>query len=292
MMPYLVLAGAQLAVGAAAIFARYALSGASPLAVAASRLDVAAIVLIVIAAVRRSSPPSVSMRQATFLAGAGVALAVHFGTWIGSLEYTSVAISTLLVATTPLWTALYDAVFLRRPLTLQAAAAFVTGGAGAAAIVGFNRTMPPVPGHTLLGACLALAGSLAIAAYFIAVREVRRELSTRTIVTHTYAWAGAALSLGAVIAHQAPPAASDTIAWGGILAMALVSQLLGHTALNASLRWFTPSAVSFSTLVEPVIAAVLALLVFGERIAPVAIVGGAIVLLSIAVVLHEEPTTI
>jgi drug/metabolite transporter (DMT)-like permease len=229
------------------------------------------------------------MRQAALLAAAGVALAAHFGTWIASLEYTSVAISTLLVATTPLWTALYDAIVLRRPLTLPATAAYVAGGAGTAAIVGFNRTMPPVAGHSVLGACLALAGSIAIAAYFITVREVRGELSTRTIVTHTYAWAAVVLVAAAALAHQPPPAPSDAVAWGGILAMALVSQLLGHTALNASLRWFTPSAVSFSSLVEPIVAAMLALALFGEQIAPLAIAGGAIVLLSIAVVLREEP---
>jgi drug/metabolite transporter (DMT)-like permease len=291
-MPYLVLGGSQVAIGAAAIFARYALSGAPPLAVGAARLGVAALVLIVVAAVRRSSPPSVTTRQAMFLATAGIALAAHFGTWIASLDYTSVAISTLLVATSPVWTALYDAIVLGRPLTPPAVAAFVTGGAGTAAIVGFNRTAPPIGGHPALGACLALAGGIAIAAYFIVVREVRRELSTRTIVTHTYAWAAVTLGVAAVAAHQPLPAPNDTVAWGGILAMALVSQLLGHTALNASLRWFTPSAVSFATLIEPIVAAVLALLIFGERIAPLAIVGGAIVLVSIAVVLREEPTAI
>ena len=55
-------------------------------------------------------------------------------------------------------------------------------------------------------------------------------------------------------------------AWGGILAMALVSQLLGHTGMNAALRWFSPSAVSFSTLLEPVIAACWRSLLFGETL--------------------------
>jgi drug/metabolite transporter (DMT)-like permease len=253
-------------------------------------LGVAALVLLAIAAAQPSSPILVTRRQAAFLAAAGVALAAHFGTWIASLEYTSVAISTLLVATTPCWTAAYDAIVLRRPLTVPAALAFVAGGGGTAAIVGFNRVVPPIGGHEALGALLALSGSIAIAAYFILVREVRHELGTRAIVTHTYAWAAVALGVAAAIARQSPPATTDAVAWAGILAMALVSQLLGHTALNASLRWFTPSAVSFASLVEPVVAAVLALIIFGEHLAPFAIVGGAIVLISIAVVLHEEPT--
>jgi drug/metabolite transporter (DMT)-like permease len=223
------------------------------------------------------------------LAFAGLALAVHFATWIASLQFTSVAVSTLLVATTPIWTAAYDAIVLKRPLTRLATVAFVTGGAGVCAVVGFNRAAPPIAGHELLGALLAIAGSIAIAAYFILVREVRAQLDTRTIVTHTYTWAAVLLVAAAAVAHQPAPAAHDTIAWGGIAAMALISQLLGHTALNASLRWFSPSAVAFSTLLEPVVAAALALLVFGEGVAPIAVAGAVVLLASIAVVLREEP---
>lgn len=205
------------------------------------------------------------------------------------MQYTSVAISTLLVATTPIWTAAYDAVWMRRPLTRGALAAFFTGALGVLGVVGFNRTAAPIPGHDLAGALLAVAGGMAIAAYFILVREVRAGLGTRTIVTHTYGWAAVLLIAAAAVFRQEPPPASDAIAWGGIAAMALVSQLLGHTAMNASLRWFTPSAVAFSTLLEPVVAAVLALAIFREAIAPLAFAGAVILLCSIAVVLREEP---
>ncbi len=63
---------------------------------------------------------------------------------------------------------------------------------------------------------------------------------------------------------------------------------LGHTALNAALRWFTPSAVALTTLFEPVIAAVLAFFAFGERLTPAALAGGVLLLLAIAAFLREE----
>ena len=284
------LGGAQLAVGAAAIFARFALQGAAPLAVAASRLCVAAAILLVITAFawRHRLRTLPTRRQALQLGVAGVALAAHFGGWIASLEYTTVAASTLLVATTPMWTALYDAWARRRAPSPAVLTAFVVGGAGLIAIVGFNKTPPPIAGHALLGALLAIAGSLAMAVYLIVVRELRETLGTRTIVTRTYLWAAIVLIAAAAIAHQAPPALSDAPAWGGILGMALVSQLLGHTAINASLRWFSPSAVSFTNLIEPVVAAVLALFIFGEALAPAAIAGGVVLLIAIGIVLREE----
>ncbi|MBV8154734.1 MAG: EamA family transporter, partial [Candidatus Eremiobacteraeota bacterium] len=134
-IPYLILGAAQLAVGAAAIFARYALTGAAPLAIAATRLCIAALVLLALS-LRSPSTWRLPSRETRILAWAGLALALHFGTWIASLQYVSVAISTLLVATTPIWTAAYDAIFRKRPLTRLACAAFVTGGIGVCAVVG------------------------------------------------------------------------------------------------------------------------------------------------------------
>jgi drug/metabolite transporter (DMT)-like permease len=70
--------------------------------------------------------------------------------------------------------------------------------------------------------------------------------------------------------------------------MAIVSQLLGHTAINASLRWFSPSAVSFATLLEPVFAGALALALFHEAVPPAALIGAMVLLASVAVVLRDE----
>jgi len=236
--PYLVLIVAQLAVGSAAIFARFALTGAGPMAVSASRLTIAALALLALASVRcPRDRVSISRRDRTVFAIAGLALAIHFAAWIWSLQYTSVAVSTLLVATAPIWTALYDA--FARGLKLSAAAlcSFAAAAAGLVMVVGFTATPPPVPGHSLLGAGLAIAGAIGIAIYFILIREVRASFGTRAIVTQTYTWAAVALVIAAVATRQPPPPLADGAAWGGIIAMALVSQLLGHSP-----RWSSPSS--------------------------------------------------
>lgn len=274
--------------GGAAIFARFALSGAQPLAVTAGRLAIASAVLLAIAAARRDLGAVRSPRDRAIFASAGVALALHFAAWIWSLEYTSVAISTLLVATTPVWTSIYDAAVYRRPIRAMSWLAMAMGGAGLVLVVGFSSARVPVPGHALAGGLLALAGAFAIGAYFVLVRAIRSAYSTRAIVTRTYSWAAVVTVAAALAARQPPPAAHNAVAWGGIAAMALVSQLLGHTALNAALRWFSPSAVAFTSLLEPVIAGVIALYVFGERLSPQALGGGALVLVAIALFLRED----
>jgi len=288
-VPYLRLLGGQVAIGAAAIFARFALAGAGPLAVSAARLALAALVLLAFARGLRRLP---ARRECAF-AIAGIALAVHFATWIASLEFTSVAISTLLVTTTPIWTEAYGVVRERRSPSLPFALSLILG-LGGVALVATQRSAgaPPIAGHALLGDALALAGSIAIGIYLLVVRDAggtagagRTPLPTRAIVTRTYAWAALVLVVVAGVAHQAPPALSDASAWGGIIAMALISQLLGHTALNAALRDFSPSVVALSTLIEPVAAAALAALIFHEVLGPGTIAGGILVLAAVAITL-------
>jgi drug/metabolite transporter (DMT)-like permease len=283
------LGAAQVAIGAAAIFARYALLGAGPLAVAALRLAIAALAMLVV--VRRM--PGLSRKRELAFALAGFALALHFGTWIASLSYTSVAASTLLVTTTPLWTAVFDIVRERRAPPKSVAIALVIGLAGVALVTSQQSGRPPVPGHESVGDALALLGSVAIGAYLLVIRDAARDrrgvrLPTRHIVTRTYAWAALASIVAAAAAHQAPPALTNVTAWSGIIAMALISQLIGHTALNASLATFTPTIVALSTLCEPIAAALFAALFFHETLGLGTIAGGLLVLGAVAIALRSE----
>jgi drug/metabolite transporter (DMT)-like permease len=220
---------------------------------------------------------------------AGIALAVHFATWIASLQYTSVAISVLLVSLAPLWNVAYDTVIARKPLRASSALALAAGFAGLTLVMLQRDAPAPIPHEAALGAALAIAGSVAFAAYLILVRPAVAAVGTRSVVTVTYGVAAAALALAALVAHQHPPPLGAHAAWAGIIAMALLSQLLGHTGMNASLRWFSSTTVSFSTLLEPLIAAVAAWVLFGERLSAAAVLGGALILTALALAIWTAP---
>jgi drug/metabolite transporter (DMT)-like permease len=288
-VPYLRLLGAQVAIGAAAIFARFALAGAGPFAVSALRLGIAATVALAVALPLRR----LSLRRELAFGCAGAALAVHFATWIASLLYISVAISTLLVCTSPLWTQLYESARERRLPGARFIVALAAAFAGAALIVlggGGDGARAPVPGRAIFGDGLALAGSLAMGAYLLVVRDAGarhvERLPTWQIVARTYAWAALLLALASMLARERAPAFADLSAWSGILAMALVSQLLGHTALNAALRDFSPSTVALTTLLEPLIAAVFAAVLFHELLSISTIAGAALVIVAVGLVLR------
>ncbi len=294
-MRYAQLLGAQLAIGAAAIFARFALAGAGPLSVAALRLGIAAVVTIALALVVARG--RLATRREISLAVAGAALAFHFGLWLASLQYTSVAISTLLVTTTPVLTEAYDAIRLRRLPSGRLLAALLLAAAGLIPIVLQRDTPAPIAGHNLLGVALALGGAIAIGVYLtIVARASGKHDGTPTIaiVARTYGWGALMLAVAAAFAHQYPPLLSDTSAWLGILGMALVSQLLGHTGLNAALRSFSPTIVSSTTLLEPVFAAILAANVLHESLSAAVIGGGVLVLAAVGIALgaQERPGSI
>ena len=63
--------------------------------------------------------------------------------------------------------------------------------------------------------------------------------------------------------------------------MALISQLFGHSAINAAVRVLSATFVAMTVLLEPVVAAVAAAFVFGERPAPFTAVGALLILVAI-----------
>jgi drug/metabolite transporter (DMT)-like permease len=275
------LAAAQVAIGAAAIFARFALTAAGPLSVAALRMGIAALPVVAVAALHGRYVRFDRPTERRLLA-AGIALAVHFGTWIASLQFASVAVSTLLVCSTPVFTEAWTFARTRRRRPLSVAA-IVLAAAGVAVVAGV-----PSRRDTPLGIALALCGAAAMATYLLLVRASDARYTTTAVVGRTYPIAALVLGAAAVVTGDGFPALHARAAWAGIFALALVSQLFGHTALNAAVRVLSPTFVATTTLLEPIIAAVAAAVVFGERPGPFTAAGALLVFLAIALALRAE----
>jgi drug/metabolite transporter (DMT)-like permease len=255
--------------------ARYALAGGGPLGVSFARLALAAIPVLIVAALR-GKLRVIDRPTEWRLVFAGVLLALHFATWIASLDYASVAIATLLVCTTPIWTEVY-VVLRRRRVDALAAASVLGAVAGVAIVVG-----APDRANTPLGIALALAGGIVFGGYLLVVRATDPRYGTLAVTARTYAYAALCLGIATLIAHDRVPPAHDLGPWAAIVAMALFSQILGHTSLNSAVRVLSATFVSTVTLLEPVIAAVLAAWLFGERLGWATAAGAAVIMAAIA----------
>jgi drug/metabolite transporter (DMT)-like permease len=141
--------------------------------------------------------------------------------------------------------------------------------------------------RALVGDALALAGAFAASIYFLAGRQVRQRMSLTTYATIVYAWATLFLFLFVAVKGEAL-GGYPARAYGWMFVFALVPMILGHTIINYILRWMQPHVVSTSVLLEPVISAILAYIVFSERLGPL-IYGGAFLILCGIVLATRKP---
>ncbi len=256
--PFLVLGIALVAVSHGAIFAR--LADAAPLAIAAWRLGFASLVVIpvALAALPRERPPA---RALWLAAGAGLLLALHFATWIASLEYTSIARSVLLVSTAPIWVAMIQFAIGRgapRATTLAALLLATTGAAIVATGSGSGRV-------AIAGDLLAVAGAIAMAGYLLLSREAQLALPFRPYLGIAFGSAAAFLWI-AVLATGTVATGFDRNTWWALAGMAVVSQLIGHSGYNWSLRQLSPFFIAIALVGEPVLASILGWWLLGEEL--------------------------
>jgi drug/metabolite transporter (DMT)-like permease len=256
-----------LAVGGVALSAPLITATAAPvLAIAFWRNCIAAGVLSPIALLRqRGELRAMSRRTVLLCLAAGAFLALHFAMWLPSLRMTSIASSTALCTTTPLWTTL----ILRirghrapRAVWIGTGIAFL----GVLVLTGVDFTLSP---RALAGDALALGAGIAASVYFLLGSEVRRTVSTTAYTFVCYATT-AVLLLVACLASGQALSGYGAGTWGQILLLTASAQFLGHSLSNRVVRTLGPSLVSTAILLETPGAALIAAVWLGQM-PPVAV---------------------
>jgi len=285
-----VLSVGVLVIATASILIRYAQNAQVPsLSIAAIRLGVSAAVLSVIVALRYAQwPQGITMRHGWLAVLSGACLAAHFATWITSLQYTSVASSAALVATTPLWVGIVARVWFKEALNRYRIIGMALTIAGSIGIAVSDQTAS-VGTNPLLGNLLAIVGAISGSAYFLLGRGLRSDIPLLHYIWMTYGAAAVVLLVAALgFGYTTVPAAGMT--WLVLIGLALGPQLLGHTSINYAMRHLSALLVTIALLGEPVGSAILAFVLFQEQVAPLQVVGLVGLLLGIAVTAVGERT--
>jgi len=280
-------------VSTASIFIRFAQAEASSIVIAASRLIIACVVLIPIA-VTHYREEWVGLTRGDLVKGAlsGLFLALHFASWITSLELTSVASSVVLVTTTPLWVAIFSPLVLKEPVRRSVVIGLlvsISGGVivGIANACGFQHgtltcQAQVFTGQAMVGNFLALFGAWMAAGYMLMGRQLRKKLNTISYTALVYGVA-ALILLVLVIIRREPvfSYSGQTYLW--LLALGVFPQLLGHTLFNWALKYISAAYVSLTLLGEPIGTIILALLFLKES--PTLLEGVGAVLIMIGIVI-------
>ena len=135
---------------------------------------------------------------------------------------------------------------------------------------------------TLLGNLLAVGGAVAMAGYLLLAREAQRGLPYLPYVAVAYGCAAVVLWVS-VLWSGTTWQGFTAGTWAALVAMAVVSQLVGHGGYNWSLRHLNPAFVSIALTGEPVLASLLAWWLLDEPLTLRIAAGGALVLAAVLV---------
>ncbi len=289
--PYIGIAIGVLAVSAASIIIKLALDVKVPsLIIAAYRLAFASFVLAPIALTRhRAEIASLTRRDLAIAGFSGLFLGLHFGAWITSLEFTTIASSVVFVSTSPLFVGLFSLIVWREklgaPLIIGLMVAMVGGamvGLSDACVVTRAGIVCPslaefVQGRAVIGDLLALAGAVAVAGYLLIGRRLRAKLSLIPYIFLSYGAAAVTLVVAAFVSGE-PFFGYSPAAYFWMALLALVPQLIGHSAFNWALRYLSATYVSVTILGEPIGSTLLAVFIFHETPSPLKLLGGVFIL--------------
>jgi drug/metabolite transporter (DMT)-like permease len=230
----------------------------SPLLAASLRLLAAAVILLLIGGYRINQLTSPQFKGALVC---GVFYAIHFGAWVTSLHYTTIAASVTLVTTTPIMLLCLSMIRGDAIIKTQIAACIVAS-LGVCLIAGADWNTSPT---ALWGDLLALVGAVAMAGYFLVVKPLG-ELPLRPFMFVTAIVGGSVLMLVYFEqnTNQTTNLTTEHIYW--LLALALGPHLIGHGLLTWSLRRTSSTAVALATVGEPAGSALLAYALFSETI--------------------------
>ncbi len=210
----------------------------------------------------------------TALIVAGLFFAADLGVWHFSIVFTSVANSTLLANLAPIFVTLAGWVLWRQKVTPTFLVGMFVAIAGMFVLVGPNFA---TGGLRLLGDALGALTAVFYAGYMLAIKNARSHASTaRLMAWSTLVSALALLPLALLAPHPMLPA--SPAGWLPLVALALVSQIVGQGLIAYAFAHLPASLSSVSLLIQPVVAALAAWAIFAEPVGAMQFVGGAIVL--------------
>lgn len=250
---------------------------APPLAIAFWRTAIASAVLLPLALARQRPDLAAVRPRAGMFALSGAFLALHFASWIASIDLTTVAASVLLVTSAPIWVALAS-VFMGEGLPARGWLGIALAVGGAAIVTGAGAGAGTT---SMVGNLLALGGALAASGYLILGRRLRPTTPILSYAAVVYGCASALLLVSALVL-RVPLGGYSLNTWLAIIALGVGPQLIGHTIFNFLLDDMEAWKVAAAIMGEPVGSAVIAVLLFREVPPPLVVPGGLVLLFGIA----------
>ncbi|HEX5499890.1 MAG TPA: EamA family transporter [Thermomicrobiales bacterium] len=216
-------------------------------------------------------------RELALMALLGVILIFYQWAYLAAIDRIGVAPATLIaLCVPPALVALASILFFGETMDGRLAVALTGALFGTALLVGRPEAGASEPGATVAGVVLALASATGLAAHVLASRFLAGRHPTirpLAIAFSVGVIVFAPVALGRGVAFAQPP-----VGWLLLVYLGVVPSALAYVMFQRGLRDVAATTASVLTLIEPLTAAILAWLLFGERLSPLGFVGGALLL--------------
>ena len=233
---------------------------------------------------RRRSP---TRRDYGLLVLSGFMFAGDLFFWHWSIQFTSIANSTLLANFAPIFVTLASWLLFGERFTPRFLIALGLGITGAVVLMGDSLTISP---DHLLGDAMGLVTAMFYGGYIIVVGRLRTRFSTAVIMS----WSSivtAVFLLPLALHYDGPLLTTTLYGWGVLLGLGLVSHAGGQSLIAYALAHLPAAFSSLSLLVQPVASTVLAWIILDEAIGAWQGLGGAIVLFGILLARRRPAAT-
>lgn len=215
---------------------------------------------------------------------AGFFLALHFFLWMASLDYTSIASSTIILALEPVFVMVGAYFLFKDRISKLALLGLVVALVGIYFVSSGDLALS---GTAFKGDLLSLSGTLAIVINMLVAKKLLTRVSSylySIVVFGISAVLFAVYNLAAGVPFFAYPGRE----WLVFLLLAIVPTVFGHLIFNWLLKYMKSTTISMTVLAEPVGASILGMILFSELITGFQLAGGALVILGLLLYLRSE----
>lgn len=250
------------------------LSELGPQATAFWRLAIGAAVLSALSAAAPKAAQAAPKVRGTLLL-AGLFFALDLACWHGAIKLTSVVNATLLANLTPVAAGISGWLLFRERVSK---AWLIGAGIAISGALLLAASRPSGGQANALGDGLALITTIWYAAYMLAIRRARAHVGVLTAMTWS-TLAGAAVALPIALLSRESLLPADWAGWGILLALGGLVHVAGQGGIAFGLGRLPVAITSVVILIQPVVSTALGWKLFGEAIAPLGFLGGAMVLI-------------
>ncbi len=220
---------------------------------------------------------------------AGAMFGINITLMAASLEHISVIINQALIATIPIWVAVFEVTLLKEKLSPM-----IWGGImvafGGGLLIAFATTGEPaiiVGGNASLGVLMAVISACSASLYIIIGRKVRAGVSFVSYIWLVYA-SGALVTLLIIAISGISIVGYDPRGYLWVLLLAILAQIIGHGVLNFVIKFMSPTTLTMTVQSVPILSAIWAFLIFSEIPTALQALGSAILIVGVTIVLRGQ----